>query len=376
MANPEHLKILKEGIGVWNEWREKHPDIRPDLMDADLWKENLAKANLSGANLSGANLSGANLTKANLFGADLYGANLSRANLSGANLSGADLRKANLIGADLYGANLTKANLFGADLRKANLIGADLYGANLIGAHLYGADIRKANLTGAYLYGADLSSTVLIETVFGATNLKDTIGLETCNHWGPSTIDHRTILKSGSLPLSFLRGCGLPDELIDYYPSLLGRAIDFYSCFISYSSDDQDFANLLHARLQDKGIRTWYAPEDLKIGDPFRRRIDEAIRIHDKLLLVLSQHSVISDWVEDEVNAALDKEKEDNKLILFPIRIDDTVMDAKTGWAAAIKRKRHIGDFTNWKDHDSFQKAFDRLLRDLKETKPGSTNQK
>jgi hypothetical protein len=34
--------------------------------------------------------------------------------------------------------------------------------------------------------------------------------------------------------------------------------------------------------------------------------------------------------------------------------------------AAAIKRVRHIGDFTDWKDHDSYRKAFDRLLRDLK----------
>jgi hypothetical protein len=26
----------------------------------------------------------------------------------------------------------------------------------------------------------------------------------------------------------------------------------------------------------------------------------------------------------------------------------------------------HVGDFTSWKDHDSYRQAFDRLLRDLK----------
>jgi hypothetical protein len=35
-------------------------------------------------------------------------------------------------------------------------------------------------------------------------------------------------------------------------------------------------------------------------------------------------------------------------------------------WAHDIKRTRHIGDFSRWKDHDAYQKAFDRLLRDLR----------
>jgi hypothetical protein len=35
-------------------------------------------------------------------------------------------------------------------------------------------------------------------------------------------------------------------------------------------------------------------------------------------------------------------------------------------WAADIRRTRHIGDFTNWKNHDAYQKAFARLLEDLK----------
>lgn len=66
-----------------------------------------------------------------------------------------------------------------------------------------------------------------------------------------------------------------------------------------------------------------------------------------------------------EVENALDREVEQDKLVLFPIRIDDAVMNTKLEWAARIKSTRHIGDFTRWKDHDSYQKAFDRLLRDL-----------
>jgi uncharacterized protein YjbI with pentapeptide repeats len=60
MVNQEHFKRLTQGVDVWNAWREKHPDIRPDLSRA-----NLSDAYLSNANLRGANLNGANLTRAN-----------------------------------------------------------------------------------------------------------------------------------------------------------------------------------------------------------------------------------------------------------------------------------------------------------------------
>jgi TIR domain len=161
------------------------------------------------------------------------------------------------------------------------------------------------------------------------------------------------------LPLPFLRGIGAPE-------SLTGIAIRFYSCFISYSCRDKIVAESIHTHLQDKGVRCWFAPEDLKIGDPFRQRIDESIRFHDKLLLILSEYSVNSQWVRDEVEAALERERREGRLVLFPIRIDEAEMSTEKAWAASMRRTRHIGDFSNWKDHDSYQQAFQRLLRDLK----------
>jgi hypothetical protein len=62
-------------------------------------------------------------------------------------------------------------------------------------------------------------------------------------------------------------------------------------------------------------------------------------------------------------------------------------MGAEKGWAGHIRRTRHIGDFRPWKNHDAYQEAFQRLLRDLKtdqkapepaavfnEVKPGHTD--
>jgi hypothetical protein len=93
------------------------------------------------------------------------------------------------------------------------------------------------------------------------------------------------------------------------------------------------------------------APEDLKIGEKFRSRIDESIRIYDKLLLVLSRNSIRSPWVEKEVEAAFELERRENRIVLFPIRLDDEVMQTSESWAADIRRTRHIGDFTKWENH-------------------------
>jgi hypothetical protein len=113
-------------------------------------------------------------------------------------------------------------------------------------------------------------------------------------------------------------------------------------------------------------VRCWFAPEDLKIDDKIRTRVDESIRLYDKLLLVLSQHSVASQWVEQEVETALAKERKEQRTVLFPIRLDGAVMEMEGGWPALVRNTRNIGDFTRWKRRDTYQKALDRLLRDLK----------
>ena len=154
--------------------------------------------------------------------------------------------------------------------------------------------------------------------------------------------------------------------MIAHIASLVGQPIQYYSCFISYSSKNHDFAVRLHADLQAKGVRSWFAPEDLKIGDRILDRIDREIRVYDRLMVVLSEHSIGSDWVETEVQAALEKERQRKQTVLFPIRLDNAVWDTERAWAAKLRRERNIGDFSCWKEHDAYQKAFDRLLRDLK----------
>jgi hypothetical protein len=107
------------------------------------------------------------------------------------------------------------------------------------------------------------------------------------------------------------------------------------------------------------GVRCRFAPEDLKIGERIRVGIDQSVRVHDKLLLILSEHSLASD-------TALQQERQRKETVLFPVRLDEAVMQSQEGWAAHIKRTRNIGDFCKWRGRKSYQKAFQRLLRELK----------
>lgn len=317
MANEEHLAILKQGVETWNEWRRKNPSVVPDLKKADF---------------SGVDLSDVNLSEANLKGANLIGANLIRANLSEANLTGADLSE-----------------------------------ADLTGAYLVEAILNRTKLNGAEFFYA-----IFADTIVTNVDLSTVKSLEDTRHLGQFSIGIDTIYRSKSkIPKDFLREAGIPDIFIEYMHSLTNTAFDYYNCFISYSSKDKAFVERLYADLQSKGVRCWYAPEDLKTGDRYRQTIFDQICLHEKLLVILSEHSIESDSVEDEVNKAIEEEQRNDKQMLFPIRLDSSVMGANEAWVVKIRHQRQITDFTGWKDHDTYQQALDRLMRDLKvETRP------
>ena len=296
MANDLHLTNLLKGVDYWNEWvRQQRIEnhFKPTIRHPG------AKTGVSGfcADLSGADLRDR----------DLYQGKRG-AGWTGIDLLGADLRDAKLHGVNLAWANLTGATFVDADLSSATLSSSRLDGANMSGVDLSDASLAGASLLQTTLSRAKLNNVQLDTTDFSDTDLDHVVGLETCRYTGPCTVDHRTLFGYQPLPISFLRGCGLPESLIEYLPSLRGKKIQFYSCFISYSTKDQLFADRLRADLQDKGVRCWFAPHDLSIGAKTWDAIDEAIRLRDKLLLILSEASIASDWVEDEVGKAYAEE--------------------------------------------------------------------
>ncbi len=275
----------------------------------------------------------------------------------------------------MSGANLSESELLQADASEADLSEADLSGTYLGKASLRKANLRGANLSRAFFNSTDFTEASIGHTILGENDLSGALGLETVLHRGPSVIGVQTIyLSKGKIPESFLRGCGVPEDFITYTRSLAANPVEFYSCFISYSTKDQEFADRLYADLQNKRVRCWFASHDIKGGKKLHHQIDEAIRLHDKVLLILSPASMNSEWVKTEIAKARKRETRDHRRVLFPIRLvpfetlrDWECFDADTGKDSAREiREYFIPDFSDWKNHDSYQEALQRLISDLK----------
>jgi hypothetical protein len=194
---------------------------------------------------------------------------------------------------------------------------------------------------------------------------------------GPSYISTRSLLSFRKpLPIAFMRGCGVPEAFINSVREVILEPRQFDSCFISYSTQNQDFATRLHQELQAAGVRCWFAPHDIQGGKKVHEQIGDAIRKFDGLLIILSDASMNSEWVKTEIADARQRAIREKRQMLFPISLVPydrikvwKAFDADTGKDSAREiREYFIPDFSNWKDHDSYQQALLRLLKDLKST--------
>lgn len=344
MANPEHVEILKQGVEVWNKWRN-NSHIQP---------------NIANVNLSGEDLSGIDFQAVNLGGANFHEANLSKANLSGANLIRAELR-----GANLTRANLEECNLSWATLSWSLLNGATFRDANLHGTIFSWASVIETDFTNARFFYTSIANI----------DLSNSKGLKDAVHKGPSSVGIDTIYKSkGLIPENFLRGCGVQENFIRYMKSLTMSPFEYYSCFISYSHQDKPFARRLHDQLQARGIRCWLDEHQLLPGDDIYEQIDRGIRLWDKVLLCCSRHSLASWWVDHEVATAFNKEQQlmkDRKkkvLSLIPLNLDGYMFSDE--WSSGKRqqiKERLAADFTGWEaDNSKFEEQFNRVVKALR----------
>lgn len=371
MADPAAVRLLRAGHEQWNSGRTellvKHGRI--DLTNLESTDLLLTGYKFYQTDFSGSKLEHIRLNDCWAFECWFRECDLTRLNTANSSFSQCAFGKTQLVRAELHTSKFDTCDFDFANLSDALLQKCTFEGSSLFGTCLARAILDRVHFDDVDFTGAEFTESILAHLSVTRSDLGAAKDLDTARHARPSSIGIDTLVMSrGRLPLEFLRRTGMPDDLIEHESQRRTTASTYQSCFISYSSDDETFARRLHQDLERAGIRTWFAPRDLKIGDPLRPAIDKSIGLHDKLLIVLSKSSMSSQWVEQEVESALARERREKTLVLFPICVDDAIFMAGEGWAALLRHTRYIGDFRRWSNIADYNNSFTRLVRDLKKS--------
>ena len=325
MANPEHVKVVKQGTEAIARWRKQHPEERLDLSGADLGWVDFSEANLSGSNVAGANLSFAKL----------HGTNLSNADLSAADLLGVDIFKPKL-----NGANLSKTNLSAANIRDVDLSGVAL----------------TAAICGC--------------TSFHNCNLHDAYGLEQMINKNSTSIGVDTVIKSfwaGGNKLTpelekFLLEAGIPRELLAELPRIVA-GLGYRSCFICYGDTNREFAEKLCRDLGAKGVPCWlYSLDNTGIEQswrPIRWRRREV----EKMVVICSGKALAKEIVQKQIEEQIDEDRDD----IIPVSLDNL-------WKTSgfLEKRRNLQAFlfsnidADFSNDSPYNESLEWLLKRLK----------
>jgi len=146
----------------------------------------------------------------------------------------------------------------------------------------------------------------------------------------------------------------------------------YQTVFISYNNQDQEFANAIYERLTSRGISCWYAPHHIRGGKTVREQLQSAVRKQERLLLIISEASMNSEWVQYEISEARRREKDESRRVLFPISLvpfdkikNWVIEDDQTPDLAKEIRKYYIPDFSAWRNSEAFESEFKKLLEAL-----------
>ena len=105
--------------------------------------------------------------------------------------------------------------------------------------------------------------------------------------------------------------------------------------FISYSRNDREKVRMVAEALEEVGFSVWWDPE-IPPGESFADVIDRNLRGAKCVLVVWSQSSIISNWVQEEADDGMTRNA------LIPVMIDD--IELPRGF-----KRLQTADLRNWK---------------------------
>lgn len=178
MANPEHLKILEQGVEVWNQWREENPEVIPDLSNTEISRKKFEGIDLNRSNCSGTDFSRTVFVEASLFVTNLCGCKFVHSDFSNAHLFHAALDNCDFTNTRFYKADLSNATFIASSFLRTTLIGANLVSANffkckILRSDFEGAILNNTNFEKAEIYECNFEKTTLVEANFNSATFSD-----------------------------------------------------------------------------------------------------------------------------------------------------------------------------------------------------------
>lgn len=126
-----------------------------------------------------------------------------------------------------------------------------------------------------------------------------------------------------------------------------------HDVFISFATPDQKKAEQVRQILEKNGVSCWFAPESMRGSQDFAREIPKAIKSSKALVLIWSGSAQKSQWVEREVDYAIDK-----GVPIFPFTLESFDFDEKFDFL--------ISHAQRYAAYQQEEQALGKLVRDLR----------
>ncbi len=92
-----------------------------------------------------------------------------------------------------------------------------------------------------------------------------------------------------------------------------------WTVFLSHSSKDKPFVDWLYEKLCSSELLAWYDKFEILVGDSIIARIEEGLNGSELLIVVISQASVKSTWVNAELQPKILQQIQKQRIDVLPI---------------------------------------------------------
>ena len=367
MANPEHVRLVKQGSEAVNKWIRANPKKKLNLSNARLDNIELTDVDLIGANLTGAYFDGAILAAVDLSDAHLRGATFGQSSLFSVNMQRANMRNVDWLTCSIFDANYSHSNLSGAWFSIVFLSDASFHGAKLAATK-----IELSHTTDTNFSGTNLSKVRMAYNSISNCNLSGSIGLERTIHEGPSSIGIDTLITTFRSAgdrftpdvAKFVTNSGVPKEVLRSLEETL-KTVKNYNCFVCYGQPDAEFAEKVVKDLRSTGVTCWLYALDSTPGKRTWEEIGQKRRETEKMIALCSAESLLRDGVKKELEDTIDEDPDK----LIPISLDNLWLEEGFEVRRGTKdlkpflTERNFADFSS---KSNYNESLKKLLTGLK----------